>query len=80
MASRSSLNQQQQINLARMTEGLFQMQSVKVNRAIAEIKLSMKGRWYYIPNSDINSKATLMLVKLMYALQSGKLQIVLGQY
>ena len=72
VASRSSLNQQQQINLARMTDGLFQMQSSESEPKNSRNKIEYEGRWYYIPNSDINSKATLMLVKLMYALQAGE--------
>lgn len=63
---------QQQINLGRITDGLFEMQSSKTAPVNAHNRIEYEGYWYYILNSDINSKATLMLVKLMYALQAGE--------
>lgn len=35
-------------------------------------KVEYDGNWYYVNNNDLNSKTTLMLVKLMYALQAGE--------
>jgi hypothetical protein len=55
-----------------MTDGLFKMQSSESSPINSHNRIEYEGRWYYIPNSDINSKATLMLVKLMYALQAGE--------
>jgi hypothetical protein len=72
ISNNANLSQQQQINLARMTDGLFKMQSSESSPINSHNRIEYEGRWYYIPNSDINSKATLMLVKLMYALQAGE--------
>lgn len=69
----TNLNQQQKVNLTHMTDDLFKMRSSKNTPQNAYNKIEYEGRWYYIPNSDINSKATLMLVKLMYALQAGEI-------
>lgn len=35
-------------------------------------KIQYEGYWYYINNNDIASKTTLILLKLMYALQAGE--------
>lgn len=35
-------------------------------------KVQYNGYWYYINNNDITSKTTLILIKLMYALQAGE--------
>lgn len=72
ISNNANLSQQQQINLARMTDGLFKMQSSESAPTNSHNRIEYEGRWYYIPNSDINSKATLMLVKSMYALQAGE--------
>lgn len=34
-------------------------------------KIEYDGKWYYISNNDINSKTTFMILKLLFALQSG---------
>ncbi|MEN9946351.1 MAG: hypothetical protein RLZZ293_737 [Pseudomonadota bacterium] len=36
-------------------------------------KVKYEDKWYYIQNNDIQSKTTLMLLKIMFALQSGEI-------
>lgn len=42
--------------------------------SIASIKIEYNGKWYYIANNDSNSKATLVLLKLIYSLQLGDIK------
>ncbi len=50
---------------------IFKM-SYSTDTPTAINKVQYNGYWYYINNNDITSKTTLILIKLMYALQAGE--------
>ena len=53
--------------------GLFSVYSGDSEPQNASTKIEYENRWYYISNSDITSKATLILLKFIYALQAGEI-------
>lgn len=42
--------------------------------ADVSVKIEYNGKWYYIANNDSNSKAILVLLKLIYSLQLGDIK------
>lgn len=42
---------------------------------VASVKIEYNGKWYYIANNDSNSKAILVLLKLIYSLQLGDIKV-----
>lgn len=43
--------------------------------SVASVKIENNGKWYYIARNDSNSKATLVLLKLIYSLQLGDIKV-----
>lgn len=57
-----------------LTNGLFALRSSDSSPSNTHTKVLYEGRWYYIPNSDITSKSTLMFLKLIYSLEAGEVE------
>ena len=54
--------------------GQFYVLTSNIEPLNVTVKVSYKGKWYYIANNDTKSKATLVLLKLIYSLQVGDLK------
>lgn len=55
----------------RVTEGLMHIQSSKAQPENAAVAVHYRGSWFYIDDSDLNSKSTFSLLSQLFALQSG---------
>ncbi|MBX9866004.1 MAG: hypothetical protein K2Y14_03755 [Burkholderiales bacterium] len=54
--------------------GQFYVLTSNIEPLNVTVKVNYKGKWYYIANNDTKSKATLVLLKLIYSLQVGDLK------
>lgn len=54
--------------------GQFYVLTSKIEPLNVAVKTKYNGKWYYIANNDTKSKATLVLLKLIYSLQIGDLK------
>ena len=57
---------------SQLTNGLFTMYSTTTQPTKMINQVEYDGKWYYVANKDVNSKATLILLKMMYSLQAGE--------
>ncbi len=58
-----------------LMQGLFKLKSSDSSPVNAYAKISYEGKWYYIDNGDVYSKATLMFLKLIYSLEAGEVSV-----
>jgi hypothetical protein len=56
----------------RVTAGLFQVRSQKHRPKAAEVSVKYRGYWFWIDASDVNSRAVLAIVELLFALQESE--------
>jgi len=54
--------------------GQFYVLTSNTEPLSATVKVNYNGKWYYIATNDTKSKATLVLLKLIYSLQVGDLK------
>lgn len=54
--------------------GQFYVLTSNTEPVSATVKVNYNGKWYYIATNDTSSKATLVLLKLIYSLQVGDLK------
>ncbi len=59
---------------ANVTKGMLVVHSSLAPPSDAAIEINFKGLWFYIANSDNDSKSTIAMLNQLFALQSGKLQ------
>lgn len=57
-----------------LTKGLFLVSESNKEPDNAAAKIDFDGKWYYIANNDLASKATLVLLRITYSLQTGDLK------
>lgn len=55
----------------RVTDGLMRIRSSKSRPDHASVAVRYRGHWFYIDDSDLDSKSTFLLLGQLYALQSG---------
>ncbi|HEC15297.1 MAG TPA: hypothetical protein ENI99_01785 [Sedimenticola sp.] len=60
----------------RVTGGLFVVHSQKQQPANAAVSVYYRGHWFYIDDSDLDSKSTFSLLSQLFALQAGKTKSV----
>ena len=53
-----------------VTEGLLRIRSAKFRPSNAAISINYRGSWFYIDDTDIDSKSTFALLGQLFALQS----------
>jgi hypothetical protein len=53
----------------RVTAGNFSVSSQKHRPRDAEVAIQYRGYWFYIPTQDVNSRAVLAILELLFALQ-----------
>jgi hypothetical protein len=53
---------------------LFAVKSLPAQPSQATVAIRYRGNWFYIADTDLESKATFALVTQLLALQSGKVQ------
>jgi hypothetical protein len=53
----------------RITAGNFFVKSQKHRPRDAEVAIQYRGYWFYIPTQDVNSRAVLAILELLFALQ-----------
>ena len=58
----------------RVTDGIFRVKSGKDKPAAVAVQY--RGRRFYIDDSDLDSKATFMMVAQILALQSGDIEVI----
>ncbi|MEX0957902.1 MAG: hypothetical protein WDZ63_01300 [Burkholderiales bacterium] len=54
-----------------MLDGLFRVQSSETRPQNAVVAARYRGSWFYIDDSDLDSKSTFMLLSQLFALQAG---------
>jgi hypothetical protein len=52
-----------------VTAGNFFVRSQKHRPTDAEVAVPYRGYWFYIPKQDVDSRATLAILELLFALQ-----------
>ena len=59
-----------------VTDGLFCVQSSKKKPRCAEVAVKYRGYWFYIAANDVQSRAALAVLELLFAVQEseGRLQ------
>ncbi len=55
----------------RVTDGLMRIRSSDSSPGNAAVSVRYRGRWFYIDDSDLDSKSTFSLLAQLYALQAG---------
>jgi hypothetical protein len=55
----------------RVTAGQFRVlaQKHRPHRADVEVAVPYRGYWFYIPKTDVNSRAALAIIELLFSLQ-----------
>lgn len=56
------------------TEGLLKIKSAKTLEEDPAVAARYRGSWFYISDSDLNSKSTFSLLSQLFALQAGNVQ------
>ncbi|MBS0265964.1 MAG: hypothetical protein JSS02_28795 [Planctomycetes bacterium] len=66
----------QMFDWTHVTEGLFCVQSSKKKPRCAEVAVKYRGYWFYIAADDVNSRAILAVLEMLFAVQEseGRLQ------
>ena len=59
-----------------VTSGLFQIHSQPQRPTNAAVSVHYRGHWFYIDDSDLDSKSTFSLLSQLFALQAGKIKSV----
>jgi hypothetical protein len=59
---------------ARVVGGLLRIRSGAAIPANAAVRVQLRGHWYWIEDSDLNSKTTFSLLRLLLFLKSGERQ------
>lgn len=57
-----------------LTKGVFLVSESNKEPDNATAKIDFDGKWYYIANNDVISKSTLVLLRIIYSLQTGDLK------
>ena len=57
-----------------VTRGLMRIASSEEEPANASVKVHYRGTWFYIDDSDLESKSTFSLLGQLFALQSGEIK------
>ncbi len=57
-----------------VTRGLMRIRSGREEPVNAAVKVRYRGHWFYIDDSDLDSKSTFMLLGQLFALQSGEVK------
>ena len=57
-----------------VTRGLMRIRSSSQEPDNASVKVHYRGHWFYIDDSDLDSKSTFMLLGQLFALQSGEVR------
>jgi hypothetical protein len=53
----------------RVTEGVFRVHVQKHCPKRAEISVPYRGYWYFVPEEDVNSRAVLAILEILFALE-----------
>jgi len=64
--------QGQEYDWANLTQGLFKINSAAQTSKDSVIGTNYRGTWFYIDDSDLDSKTTFSLLTQLFSLQSGK--------
>jgi hypothetical protein len=56
----------------RVTAGNFLVSSQKHRPRDAEVAVPYRGYWFYISNEDVNSRAVLSVLEILFALQESE--------
>jgi hypothetical protein len=56
--------------------GLFRVEETDREPGDAYVKVHYRGRWFYIRDTDLESKSTFMLLTELFAMQAGQVSVV----
>ncbi|PIQ96647.1 MAG: hypothetical protein COV67_08380 [Nitrospinae bacterium CG11_big_fil_rev_8_21_14_0_20_56_8] len=59
----------------KVTGDLLRVRTSPVNPSSAAVSVRYRGHWFYIDDSDLNSKSSFTLLSQLFSLQSGKLNM-----
>lgn len=59
----------------KLTGHLFQVKSSEREPSDAYVKVFYRGHWFFVPDSDLETKSTFMLLTQLFSLQAGSVQV-----